>query len=70
MKDKFGIEICGDNCTGDIIPPYDCPKCGQKQCGKKNCEYFVPKTKLLKARILELQEDLRLKLKQKNEKAK
>ncbi len=67
MKDKFGIEICRDNCTGDLIPPHDCPKRGQKRCGKKNCEYFMPKPKLLKARLLELQKELRLKLKQKKD---
>lgn len=63
MKNELGIEICGENCTGDVIPPYDCPKCGQKKCGDENCQYFSPKTKLLEARIKELQErveDLKL----------
>ena len=56
MKNELGIEICGENCKGDVIPPYDCPKCGQKKCGDENCQYFSPKTKLLKQRINELQE--------------
>jgi len=29
MKNELGIEICGENCKGDVIPNYDCPKCGQ-----------------------------------------
>ena len=56
MKDELGIEICGENCKGDVIPNYDCPKCGQKKCGYDNCKYFSPKEKLLKQRIKELQE--------------
>ena len=55
MKNELGIEICGENCKGDVIPNYDCPKCGQKKCGDENCQYFEPKVKLLKQRIRELQ---------------
>ena len=57
MKDELGIEICGENCKGDVIPNYDCPKCGQEKCGDDNCQYFSPKEKLLKERIKELQEN-------------
>lgn len=56
MKNELGIKICGENCKGDVIPNYDCPKCGQKKCGDENCQYFAPKEKLLKQRIRELQE--------------
>ena len=58
MKNELGIEICGENCKGDVIPNYDCPKCGQKKCGDENCQYFEPKLKLLKQRIIELQEQI------------
>lgn len=56
MKNELGIEICGENCKGDVIPNYDCAKCGQKKCGDENCQYFAPKEKSLKQRIKELQE--------------
>lgn len=56
MKNELRIEICGENCKGDVIPNYDCPKCGQEKCGDENCQYFTPKTKSLKQRIKELQE--------------
>lgn len=56
MKNELGIEICGENCKGDVIPNYDCPKCGQEKCGDESCQYFAPKTKSLKQRIKELQE--------------
>jgi len=58
MKNELGIEICGENCKGDVIPNYDCPKCGQKKCGDENCQYFAPKERLLKQRITELQAKL------------
>ena len=67
MKNELGIEICGENCKGDVIPNYDCPKCGQEKCGDDNCQYFSPKEKLLKERIKELQVELERLKNQKEE---